>query len=201
MPDKIARFLSFIFHPVLIPTWGLVFYFFGGFFPLMLPLSFIRYAFLVVFFTTFVLPLLAISVLAFNPRFDVKMPKSTDRLIPLTLSAVFYYLGYVLLGHAVYFPVIRFFLLGSIGVIVGLLVISFWWKISNHAAAIGGMTGAFFAYAFRSGLNPVYSLVAMVLISGLVSTARLALQKHTLKQVLAGYLLGFVILYSVMYFS
>jgi len=85
-------------------------------------------------------------------------------------------------------------------VIVVLLLISFKWKISNHMAALGGLSGVFFAFSFRNGLNPVYALLTVVIIAGLVGTARLALNKHNIWQIIAGYLLGFVILYGVVYF-
>ena len=67
-------------------------------------------------------------------------------------------------------------------------------------AAIGGLTGTIFALSFRSGTNPLYTLLIVVLISGLVGTARLVLNKHNMAEIVAGYGLGFSILYLVIYF-
>lgn len=67
-------------------------------------------------------------------------------------------------------------------------------------AAIGGLSGTLFGLSFRSGVNPVYPIVIVVLISGLVGTARLILNKHSIWQLLAGYGLGFAVLYLVIYF-
>ena len=67
-------------------------------------------------------------------------------------------------------------------------------------AAVGGMTATIFALSFRSGTNPVIVVVLAIIISGLVATARLILQKHNIWQLVAGYLLGFSVLYSVVYF-
>ena len=128
------------------------------------------------------------------------MQRSQDRIIPLLSSAVFYYLGSVLLGRMRAFPVFKIFLIASILVIVIVLLISFKWKISNHMAAVGGMTGTLFALSFRTGVNPVWSLLFVVLVSGVVGTARLVLGKHDLKQIVAGYAVGFLMLYSVIYF-
>ena len=68
-------------------------------------------------------------------------------------------------------------------------------------AAVGGMTGTIFALSFRSGVNPILTILVVILISGLVGTARLVLKKHDLKQLTAGYVLGFSVLYLIIYFT
>jgi membrane-associated phospholipid phosphatase len=100
--------------------------------------------------------------------------------------------------HAI--PIFKIFMLASILVIISLLLISIVWKISHHMAAIGGLTATFFALSFRSGLNPVWSILILVLVSGLIGSSRLALNKHNLWQLVAGYSLGFIILYLIVYF-
>lgn len=159
-----------------------------------------RFVLLVVFFTTCILPLLSVAVLSLNPRFNVNMPNNRDRLVPLLSASVFYYLGFILLRKVQAVPEFKLFMLASVLVIVALLVVSLKWKISNHMAAIGSLAGTLFALSFRNGVNPVYSILIVVLLSGLIGTARLILGKHTLPQLIAGYGLGFVVLYLVLYF-
>ena len=67
-------------------------------------------------------------------------------------------------------------------------------------AALGGVSGAIFALSFRTGINPVWAVLVVIIVSGAVGSARIALNKHDLWQVLAGYLTGFVILYLSVYF-
>ncbi len=201
MSEKIAKVISIVFHPVLVPTLGLLLLLNSGFYFTMLSWEAKRFVLLVVFFSTCILPLLSVAIMALNPKFDILMPGSRDRVMPLLSSSIFYYLGYMLLSKARAFPEFKLFLLASVLVIVALLVISFKWKISNHMAAIGGLSGTLFALSFRSGMNPVYSLLIVVLISGLVGTARLILEKHTIGQIIAGYGLGFSVLYAIIYFS
>ncbi len=159
-----------------------------------------RFILLVVFFTTCILPMLSVAVLSLNPNFNVSMPTSRDRLIPLLSASVFYYLGFILLKKVQAVPEFKLFMLASVLVIIALLVISLKWKISNHMAAIGSLSGALFALAFRNGVNPVYSILIVVLLAGLIGTARLILGKHNLLQLIAGYGLGFIVLYLVIYF-
>jgi len=201
MSEKIAKVISIVFHPVLVPTIGLLLLLNSGFYFTMLSWEAKRFVLLVVFFSTCILPLLSVAIMALNPKFDIMMPGSRDRIMPLLSSSIFYYLGYMLLSKGRAFPEFKLFLLASVLVIVALLVISFKWKISNHMAAIGGLAGTLFALSFRSGMNPVYSLLIVVLISGLVGTARLILEKHTIGQLIAGYGLGFSVLYAIIYFS
>ncbi len=200
MSERISKFISIIFHPVLIPTLGFFLLFNSGFYFSMLTWEAKRFVLLVVLFFTGILPMLSVAILALNSKFDISMENSRDRIIPLLSSSVFYYLGFVLLGRMKAFPVFKLFLVASVLVIIALLLISFKWKISNHMAAVGGVTGTIFALSFRSGVNPIFTILTVILISGLVGTARLVLKKHDLKQLTAGYILGFSVLYLVIYF-
>ena len=166
----------------------------------MLTKDAIRFILLVIFFSTAILPMLSVGILALNSKFDFLMPNSHDRIIPLLFTSVFYYIGSILLGRIHFLPVFKLFLIASVLLIVTLLLISFKWNISIHMAAIGAVTATFFALSFRSGANPIIAIVILVVVSGLLGTVRLILNKHSLLQVVAGYILGFIILYPVIYF-
>jgi membrane-associated phospholipid phosphatase len=128
------------------------------------------------------------------------MPNSRDRILPLLFASVFYYIGFILLSRIHFIPMFKLFMIASVLVIIALLLISFKWNISIHMAAAGAVTATLFALSFRAGMNPVIGIVAVVIVSGLVGTARLILNKNNLLQVAAGYLLGLIILYPVIYF-
>lgn len=200
MPEKTAKFISIIFHPVLIPTLGFFLLFNSGFYFSMLNVDAKRFVLLIVLFSTGILPLLSVAILALNPKFDISMKNSKDRVLPLLMSSIFYYIGFILLGKMRAFPVFKLFLVASIIVIVVLLIISLKWKISTHLAAVGGMTGTLFALSFRSGVNPIWTILIVILISGMVGTARLILKKHNISQLVTGYFLGFIVLYLVIFF-
>jgi len=200
MPEKFAKIISTLFHPILMPSWGFLLMFYSGFYDTMLTNEAKRFILLVIFFSTATLPMLAIAVLAFNLKFDFLMPNSQDRILPLLFTSVFYYIGFVLLGRIHFLPVFKLFMIASVLVIITLLLVSFKWKISIHMAAIGAVTATFFALSFRWGVNPMSAIVVLVLAAGLVGTARLVPNKNSLLQLAAGYILGFSILYPVIYF-
>ena len=195
-----ARTTSILFHPLLIPTLGFLLLLNSGFYFTVIPWSLKRFILLVVFFSTCVMPALSIAILSFSPRFDIKMEKGTDRVLPLILSSISYYMGYMILQRVPLFPIYQLFLMASILVQIALLIISLQWKISAHAAAIGGLVGSFFALSFRLQENPILILATLILIAGIVGTARLILEKHTSAQVYAGFLLGILVMSSVILF-
>ncbi len=201
MAEKIAKALSVIFHPVLVPTLGFLLILNSGFYFSLISWEAKRFVLLVFMFTTGILPLLTLAIMALNPKFDMSMDSLRDRIVLLMFSAVFYYLGYIIMSRMRAFPVFKVFLVASVIVIVVLLVVSLRWKISTHMAALGGVSGTLFALSFRTGGNPVWAILTIIIISGAVGTARIGLKKHDIWQVLAGYLSGFSVLYLSVYFS
>lgn len=198
---KIAQIISVIFHPVLVPTLGFLLLLNSGFYFSMISWEAKRFILLVLVFTTGVLPLLTVAIMALNSKFDLSMDNLRDRIVLLLFSSVYYYLGYIIMNRMKAFPVFKVFLVASVVAIVVLMVLSFKWKVSIHMAAIGSVSGTLFALSFRSGINPVWSILAVIVVSGVVGTARLLLKKHDIWQVLAGYLVGFAALYLAVYFA
>jgi membrane-associated phospholipid phosphatase len=197
---SLARFTSVIFHPLLIPTLGFLLLFNSDFYFSILPWNVKKYMILVVFLSTCVLPAMSILILSLNPKFNLNMEKNTDRVMSLIITSVSYYLGYLLLKRLPVFPVYNVLFIGAVLVQIALLPISMRWKISAHAAAIGGLIGGILGLSFRLQENPVQLLSMLILIAGLVGTSRLILQKHTESQVYAGFLTGFLILTLVITF-
>lgn len=196
----VARFTSVIFHPLLIPTLGFLLLFNSDFYFSILPWNVKKYMLLVVFMSTCVLPAISILILSLSPKFDLSMEKNTDRVLPLFISSISYYLGYLLLKRLPVFPVYNVLLIGAILIQIALIPISMRWKISAHAAAIGGMVGGILGLSFRLQENPVLFLSLIILVAGLVGTSRLILAKHTQSQVYAGFLTGFLILSLIITF-
>jgi len=196
----VARFTSVVFHPLLIPTLGFLLLFNSGFYFSILPWSVKKYMLLIVFLSTCVLPAISIFILSLNPKFDLRMEKNTDRVLAMIFSAISYFLGYQMLRRLPVFPIYSVFMVGAVLVQIALLPISMRWKVSAHAAAIGGLVGGILGLSFRLHENPVFILSLLILSAGLVATSRLILEKHTQSQVYAGFLVGFLILVLVITF-
>jgi hypothetical protein len=198
--QALAQVLSVLFNPLLIPTFGFVLLMNSGFYFSMLNQDAKKFLLLVVFMSTCLLPVLSLGLLSFNPRFNSKMTGSTDRVVPLLFSAIYYYLGYYYLGKLPVFPIYRIFMLSGILVIIVLMLVSMKWKISNHMAGIGGLIGAILALSFRLGMNSSLLLGGLIALAGLLGTSRLVLDKHGPLQVYAGFFVGFAVNYLVIIF-
>jgi len=201
MTEKVAKIVSVIFHPVLVPTLGFLLLLNSGFYFSMISWEAKRFILLVLVFTTGVLPLLTVAIMALNPKFDLSMDSIKDRIVLFLFASVFYYLGYLIMSRMRAFPVFKVFFVASVLVIIVLLIVSFKWKISRHMAALGAVSGTLFALSFRTGINPVWAVFTVILVSGAVGTARMVLKKYDLWQVLAGYIVGFAVLYLSVYFA
>lgn len=70
-------------------------------------------------------------------------------------------------------------------------VVSIWWSISTHTAAIGGIAGALVAFAEILGFNPVWWLSVILLVAGVLGSLSMFVRQHTLPQVVAGFATGF----------
>lgn len=195
-----AKVISFIFHPVLVPTLGFILLFNSSSFFSILPWEVKKFVLIVVFVTTGLLPVFTMAVMALNPRFSLSFEKSTDRVLPLVFSAIYYSLGYYLLDKLPAYSIFKIFLLATTLVIILLLLTSYKWKVSNHLAGLGGLLGTILALSFRMGVNPVFIISGIILLSGVVGTSRMVLGKHNLPQILGGFAIGFSVLYLVVYF-
>ena len=200
MLQPLSRLTSILFHPLLIPTWGFLLLSNSGFYFALLPWSIKKLLLLVVFLFTCLLPALSLGLLSLSSKFDLKMEKSTDRILPLLMSSVFYYLGYLILERMPLFPIYNLFLIACVLVQIALIIVSLRWKISAHSAAIGGLIGGLIGLSFRLHENPLLIISILILVAGMVGTSRLILLKHTNGEVYAGFTLGFAIMNLVIVF-
>lgn len=211
MNRTLAHFFSIVGHPLLMLTYSLL---------LLLALN--PYAFSVrsltdkpamlllisVFTTSFVLPGFGVALL--KPLGLVKslaLADKQERIGPYILSGVFYLWLYKNLASGGQAPALytTFVLGATIGLFFAFFV-NIFTKISAHAVGMGGliamllMTGSvwgdtvfnipMFGGAVQLSLNVVIALV--VILAGLVGTARLALGAHTPADLYRGYAAGFV---------
>lgn len=194
---SIACGVSVIFHPLLMPTLAFLFLMNSGFYFTLISFDAKKIILLIIFLSTFLLPLVSIGLMGLNARFKPDLDKSPDRVIPMLSTAIFYYVGFYALGRLNVFPVYKVFLISSILIIVILMIISVRWKISAHMAGIGGLTGAFTALSLRLGMNTSLALSILIGIAGLMGSSRLILGKHTPMQIYTGFLTGFIVNYII----
>lgn len=204
MIEKAANFFSVVFHPLLVPTiiYAVIF----GFAPLLArPLSdtALLYILGAVFITTFVIPLCCIAVLRFSAYIpSMSMRNRRERVVPFLFVSVFYAITTYMFYAKMQLNLVLIVIMLAITVITFLLaLVTVFWKVSIHSAAVMGMVGFFIAIMIRFPLsNLLLPLVLSVLMAGVVMSARLYLNEHKPEEVLIGGLMGFVFCFGAVLF-
>lgn len=199
MEKNIARFLSWLLHPVLMPTYSLLFFFSQDvYFVLILPKA-LRIALLtMVFINTALLPALIVWFMARRHLISgVALENRSERILPYVFTALAYFTTFFLLNNQDLPPVYQRLILGGAILVTFAAVITLFWKISAHMLGLGGMSGAFCMLYYTGFLNSPVLFLFMILLSGLGGFARLALKTHNPAQVYAGFIAGALIMSAV----
>ncbi|HSG67258.1 MAG TPA: hypothetical protein VK994_01030 [Bacteroidales bacterium] len=197
MELRIARIISIIFHPLLIPTYLIAALIsMNAFFALVIPEDAKWKIVLLVFITSAIIPLMVLfGMYRFGLVSSLNMDKREERLYPYIATSIFFFLTYYLVWQAKLSPVFYYCLLGASLLAVITLLINFRWKVSAHTVSMGGVLGAFFGLQSVLLIDMLLQITISILIGGLVGYARLRAGTHSQAQVYAGYFLGFVVMY------
>ena len=194
---NIYNIISLVFQPLLMPTYAMILLMNMNIF-LLLPLRWRLIAIVGTFIFTGVLPALPIWLMMKRGEVnDLFISKREERTMPYLFSLMAYFFWALFMWRTLQFPLFIVAMgMGSALSILIIVLINLKWKISAHAAGIGGLSGAIFGVCYRTAINPVWLLVLFLFISGVVSLSRLELKAHTSGQVLAGYVVGFIMVFT-----
>jgi membrane-associated phospholipid phosphatase len=198
---KLALATSYLLHPLFMSTNGLMLAFFVGGIQGFNPyasaedLETAYTAILGVFIGTGVLPvIIAIVLKRLNYISNLHMPEREERMIPFLLTGGSYLSIIIIYSEVLHLsldPRIYSFMFGAtLAIIAGLLITS-WWKISVHMIGIGGVVGIMALLSKIGNEVLLYPLIITIIAAGFIGFSRLYLKAHTIKQVIAGFLLGF----------
>jgi len=150
-----------------------------------------------IFLMTFVLP--ALNFLFFKITGTVEnltMPERKQRTLPFLFISILYCVVTLLFYWKVRVPNATFLLMIISSMVVVSAIITLFYKVSIHSAAIWGVIGILLPLNKISGGILLIPTVVLIILAGLVMSARLMLNAHTPREVLAGSMLGFGIGFS-----
>lgn len=192
MIKQFSHVISTIFQPLLMPIYSIAllflythfrFVYIQDFWVIIMPA--VVFAFLLP--AAFIWMLYKLKIVS-----DLSLKIRKERLFPYLISLFCYSLMiwfYFRMGMPRWFLMLS---AASVAVMLIAILITLWWKISAHMLGIGGLTGGVLAVCyFVEHSNPYYLFILLFVIAGMVGTSRLVLQRHTLGQVIAGFLVGF----------
>ena len=203
MNKAIANAISYLTHPGFMPVvlFAFLMFFGKGMFPDKIEYQLTMLGF--IFNFTFLLPFLIIYFLYSRKAISsLKIPTREERIVPFGIITICYTLLVFLFNQKL--PSLYIFtqIMATIAITQAVCtIITTKFKISIHATALSGMLGVFLALEINlAELDLFVPILLSILGLGLTSSARLALNAHSPKQILYGCLVGFFINFSFIYF-
>lgn len=191
--NKLATLLSTVFHPLLMPTYGIAIALYTSYMRIFGD-RLLGIVIVGVLLTTCILPSLGIYILyKLGHISDFRLHERTERTIPYLINFACYVACYLYLYRFGIPSWIIAFIAGAIVALIISLFINRYWKISAHMVAAGSMVTLVFLMSFYSLMFTPYILplqIASVLLAGAIGSSRILLKRHTLGQVGAGFALG-----------
>lgn len=194
------RLFSYLFHPIVVPTLALLFFYFSDLIPGFNPnvqnhdFSAVIYVFAVTLICTLIIPLgSSLYLLKKGEILSLHMVNKEERFLPFAISASALFLGYYVLFELLSIEsmiLIQMFFMGSLFAVIFGMAITLKWKISVHMIGVGGFTGAVLLINAHVDEVLLFPLILLIMISGLVGYSRLHMKAHSGSQLVAGYLLG-----------
>ena len=181
----------------VFPLHGLVALFLFSYMSL-LPLAYKLPMLLTVYLFTILLPSVLIHIYRrYQGWSTTELGKKERRIVPYIISIVCYFGCFFLMEYRNTPRVISIILVAALIIQMVCAFINIWWKISTHTAAIGGVAGALLAYSISFSFNPIWWLCLVLILAGMVGTARMILRQHSLSQVVTGFFIGLVCAFLV----
>jgi hypothetical protein len=201
MEQRITKFISIIFHPLLIP-----------FYTFSLLLNDNGYYSRVILFngklimegllllTTVILPFLAIYFMVKRKMIrSLSLETREERIFPLLTVAIFYYLTYYLLKGIHISHVFSYLMLGLTFLVICALIISFFYKISLYMISIGTVSGLSLGLTLGQGVDLMIFFMGSVVVAGVIATVRIMTHSHRPSEIYTGFLLGFTVMFLLFY--
>ncbi len=211
MVKKLSIALSVILHPLLMPTilFALLFYYAPV---IVQPINqkAAAYLLLAVFITTFLLPMISITALRFSEIFQkgkfyaLSLNQRKDRVVPFFFTSLFYMITtYVFFYKFKVNQVLVVILAASTLMILLVSLITLFLKVSTHSVSAGAMIGFLLALGFKFPQSKILiPLILILVLGGLVMSARLYLEAHRPIDILIGSIVGLgVSLTSILLFT
>jgi membrane-associated phospholipid phosphatase len=195
-----AQFFSFIFNPFIIPSFGFLILFYNMPSTEFFSARMRNILSAIVFISSFVMPIIFIMLLSTLSKINQNMMHHSDRIFPYIFSAFSVFMGARLLSQLPIPNIFSLYMTGAGITLIMLFLITTKWKISGHASGMGGLLGLLLATAFKYNVNLTLYIILTIVISGIIGSSRIYLNKHTPWQVYAGYVGSMSILFTTVYF-
>lgn len=192
MTHRILKSISFIFHPLIIPLVGVLFYFAKS--PRFIPEPTIKAKMFSIGILTVILPILLFYLLkTINKLNSIDLDTTKERIWPLALycAIIILILNKVLTQNEI--PELYYFFIGILCSTLACLILAFLkFKASIHMIASAGLFMFMVAVGIHFKININASIATMCIIMGAIATSRLHLKAHNSSELIIGFFVGLI---------
>jgi hypothetical protein len=200
MSRRLSLLISTVFHPVLINLASLLLLF--VLFPFMQYGLNTRVKVFYVLFTfilTGLLPVVGVVILKLTGiAHSIMLETREERTTPYIITAMLYLFVYYFMARVGSPAILQAYLLGSASIVVVVLCINLFTKISIHTSSLGALMAVVISATQQAGFDIRILLAGIMIATGLTATARLFAGSHTPAQLYGGFLLGLVIMLFIL---
>jgi len=190
--NNILKSISFIFHPLLIPLLGVIFYFSKS--PKYISIQIIQAKLISLFILTIVLRILLYFLLkTLGKAKSIYLETTKERIFPLIVNClvVLLVLNRILTANQI-IELYYFFLGILISTLACLFLVIMKFKASIHMTSIAGLFMFFIALSIHFSININGTLAIMFILTGAIATSRLHLKAHSAIELIIGFFIGFM---------
>lgn len=194
-----ARFITFLFHPLLMPTVGLLMILNSGTYLSLLDPAAKRAVLFVMSLGTLLFPLMMIPVLYYrNMITSLQDASKEERFLPYVIILILYIITFVYFVRLPLSRIIHGYVLSVTILLFFLLLLNIKFRICGHMAAIGGIAGLIIGLIFLYETPLQGFLIMTLLAGGLTGSARLILGVQRPVEVYTGFMLGFAVVLTTL---
>ena len=197
---KILPLFSYLLHPLFIPLYGTLVYLFcveNSFENVQKYLMLIQ-----IVLITILIPMLFLYLLKIIGKVDsIMVSDISQRKMPLMIQ--FFLMALLILKSITIerVPELFFFFFGGMfSTFIAILLLFLKSKASIHMIGIGSLTVFVIGISIHNYNNMLVPISLLILLNGVVASSRLAMKAHTVKELLIGFLLGWIPQLLLFYF-
>ena len=190
MKKIIKTIYMFIFHPLIVPLLGVLFYFSKS--PRFIPKEIVQAKILSLTILTIILPIMLYFLLKTVGKVDsIHLKTTNERIYPLVLNCIVVLIVIQRIITPSQIIELYYFFVGIlISTMACLMLAVFKFKASIHMISMSGLFMFFIVLSIHFSINILGTLVLMSIITGAVATSRLHLKAHTYSELLMGIFIG-----------
>jgi hypothetical protein len=191
----IAKLVSYIFHPLLVPLYGLLVIFTAPTVFRYIPIRIKEILFFIVLINNILIPVTLMPFFRYRNLISSWMIATrSERTIPLFIISLLYLITSFIMFRLQIPAFLKAYSYSLSLMILILFLVNMWWKISVYSAGAGVMTGLVLALSLKMNTGVPLIFISVLLASGIVLSSRLKLNSHNSWEVYSGFLTGVIVI-------